>query len=105
MRRERPTQWHPLLVKLVQFAVRNPALARDLVKDHPEVLKLRTPGMGETALHWLAVENHAEAVQLLIDLGATVQVSNDFGASVLSEAIKVGAMETVAVLRRAGAVP
>ena len=61
-------------------------------------------GIGETALHYLAVENYAEAVQLLIDLGASVRVGNDFGASALSEAIKVGATETVAVLRRAGAV-
>ena len=95
--------WHPLLVKLVQFAVRHPKLARKLVKDHPEVLELRN-GIGETALHYLAVENYAEAVQLLIELGADVNVMNDFGATALEEAIVVEAKETVEVLRRAGAV-
>ncbi len=102
--RARPGQWHPLLVKLMEFAVHNPKLARKLVKDHPEALRLRSPGMGETALHYLAVENYAEAVQLLIDLGADVRVGNRFGASALYEATQVRAHETVAVLRRAGAV-
>src|SRR5687767_2797436 len=99
----RKGSWHPLLLKLMQFAVRDPKLARKLVKDHPEALSLRT-GLGETALHYLAVENHADAVQLLIDLGADVNVKNEFGASALEEAIKVGANETVEVLRRDGAV-
>ena len=95
--------WHPLLVKLIQFAVRDPKLTRKLVKDHPEVLDLRT-GLGETALHYLAVENYADAVQLLIDLGAEVNPTNDFGHSALEEARQVNAKETIAVLEAAGAV-
>ena len=87
----------------MQFAVSNPKLARKLVKDHPEVLNLRT-GLGETALHYLAVENYAEAVQLLIDLGAEVNVKNKFGASALEEAMLVEAKESVEVLRQAGSV-
>jgi ankyrin repeat protein len=99
----RKGSWHPLLVKLMQFAVSKPKLARHLVQHHPEVLNLRT-GLGETALHYLAVENHADAVQLLIDLGAEVNVKNQFGASALEEAIQVEAKATVEFLRRAGAV-
>lgn len=99
----RKGSWHPLLVKLMQFAVSNPKLARQLVENHPEVLNLRT-GLGETALHYLATENYADAVQRLIDLGADVNVKNNFGASALQEALQVGAKETVQVLRRAGAV-
>jgi ankyrin repeat protein len=99
----RKGSWHPLLIKLMRFAVSNPKLARKLVKDLPEVLNLRT-GLGETALHYLAVENYADAVQLLIDLGAEVNVKNEFGASALEEAVQVEAKETVNVLRRAGAV-
>src|SRR3954470_25039144 len=91
MRRQgRKGTWHPLLVKLMQLAVGNPKLARKLVKDHPEVLNLRT-GLGETALHYLAVENYADAVELLIDLGADVNVKNEFGKSALQEAIQVKA--------------
>jgi len=99
----RKGSWHPHLVKLMQFAVSNPKLARKLVKDHPGVLNLRT-GIGETALHYLAVENHADAVQLLIDLGADVNVKNEFGKSALEEAMQVEAKQTVEVLRRAGPV-
>jgi ankyrin repeat protein len=99
----RKGSWHPLLVKLMQFAVSNPKLARKLVKDHPEVLNLRT-GIGETALHYLSVENYADAVQLLIDLGADVNVKNEFGNSAIEEAMQVEARETIEVLRRAGAV-
>ena len=87
----------------MQFAVTKSKLARKLVKDHPEVLDLRT-GIGETALHYLAVEDYADAVQLLIDLGADVNVTNEFGDSALEEAMQVNAKETVEVLRRAGAV-
>jgi ankyrin repeat protein len=104
MRRQRHKgSWHPLLVKLMQFAVNNPKLARKLVRDHPEVLNLRT-GLGETALHYLAVENCADAVQLLIELGAEVNVTNQFGASALEEVIRVGANATAEVLQRAGAI-
>lgn len=102
MRQRRNRKRHPLLVKLMQFAVRNPKLARKLVKDHPEALTLRN-GIGETALHYLAVENYADAVQLLIDLGADANVGNDFGATALQEALQVGANEAAEVLRRAGA--
>lgn len=98
----RKNDWHPLLVKLIQFAMSKPNLARKLVRDHPEVLALRT-GLGETALHWLAVENLADAVTLLIDLGADVNVTNKFGDSALAEAMQVEAHATVDVLRRAGA--
>jgi ankyrin repeat protein len=101
--KRRTGSWHPHLVKLMQFAVSNPKLARKLVRDRPEVLDLRT-GLGETALHYLAVENYAEAVQLLVDLGAEVNVKNAFGASALEEAVQAGAKEAVEVLRRAGAV-
>ena len=96
-------KWHPLYVKLMEFAISKPKLAKKLVAEHPEVLTLRN-SIGETALHYLAVENYAEAVQLLIELGASVRTGNDFGRSALAEAIQVGAAETVAVLRRAGAI-
>ncbi len=95
-------KWHPLLTKLMRFAVYDPKLAQKLVREHPYVLELRT-GIGETALHYLTVENYADAVQLLIDLGAEVNVKNEFGNSALKEAIQVEAKETVDVLKKAGA--
>jgi ankyrin repeat protein len=96
-------QWDPLLVELMKAAVNDPIGARRLVESHPHVLDLRT-GLGETALHYLAIENYAEAVQLLIDLGARANVANKFGATALGEAEMVNAAEAAAVfLRSAGA--
>jgi ankyrin repeat protein len=90
------------LVELMKTAVHDPGRARQLVMSQPHVLDLRT-GLGETALHYLAVENYADAVQLLIDLGAKVNVTNDFGKSPLEEAELAEATDAVTVLRRAGA--
>ena len=87
----------------MKAAIHDPERARLLVKTNPQALKLRT-GIGETALHYLAVENYADAVQFLIDLGADVNVVNDFGNTALQEASQVKAKETVVVLERAGAV-
>ena len=90
------------LKELMEAAVYDEPRARELVEADPAILMLRS-GLGETALHYLAVENYANAVQLLINLGAEVNVKNDFGNSALEEAIKVEATETIDVLRRAGA--
>ena len=97
------TKWNPLLEELIEAAVREPNRARELVKNHPESLELRT-GLGETAMHYLAVENYAEAVQLLLELGSNVNTKNMFGQSALLETITVHADEACAVLRRAGAI-
>lgn len=95
--------WDPRLTALVDAAVEDPALAKQLVEADPTILVLRT-GLGETALHFLAVENYASGVQVLIDLGADVNVTNQFGATPVEEARMSGANEAVEVLLRAGAV-
>jgi hypothetical protein len=94
--------WDPRLTTLVDAAVEDPALAKPLVEADPTILDLRT-GLGETALHFLAVENYAGGVQVLIDLGANVNVTNEFGATPVEEARIAGANEAVEVLVRAGA--
>lgn len=99
---ERGSTWPPLLVELMRYALTDPARASELVRKHPEVLDLRT-GLGEAALHYFAVENQAEAMKVLIHLGAKVDVNNDFGDSALQEALQVNATAAVEVLRRAGA--
>jgi ankyrin repeat protein len=92
----------PRLTELMQSAVHNQARAREMVAADPSVLDLRT-GIGETALHYLAVENYTAAVKLLIELGAAVNVRNEFGNTAIEEAIQVEAYETAAILREAGA--
>ena len=92
----------PRLAELIDAAVENPEHAKRLVEADPTLLGLRT-SLGETALHFLAVENYASGVQVLIDLGASVNVTNSFGSSPLDEAEFVSASEAADVLRRAGA--
>jgi hypothetical protein len=94
--------WDPRLSALIDAAVEDPALAKQLVEADPSILDLRT-GLGETALHFLAVENYASGVLVLIDLGADVNVTNEFGATPVEEARVAGAIEAVEVLLRAGA--
>ena len=54
---------------------------------------------GETALHWLAVENHVEGIKLLRALGARIP---EFA---LVDAIEGGHTETVILLLELGADP
>jgi ankyrin repeat protein len=92
----------PRLTQLMKAAVWDHDLARKLVKEDPSILKLRN-SLGETALHYLAVEDYGAAVQLLIDLGASVNVTNDFGATPYQETQYSHAKKAREVLRRAGA--
>jgi ankyrin repeat protein len=95
-------EWDPRLVELIRAAVYDRDAARRCVENDPTVLQLRT-GLGETALHYLAVENYADAVQLLIDLGADVNAINQYGATALFEAELADAKEAATSLRLAGA--
>jgi ankyrin repeat protein len=54
---------------------------------------------GETALHWLAVENNADGVILLRSLGAKIS------PWAIAHAIEVGSLEVVALLLELGGTP
>ena len=56
-----------------------------------------------TALHLAAVGTHTDAVQVLIDAGADVNILNNDGYSLLHYACEYGALEIVKMLVRAGA--
>lgn len=60
-------------------------------------------GLGETPLHYLAVENHLDAVRALVEFGADVNTLNDFGATPLSDAGSLGHSEIVKYLLSVGA--
>jgi ankyrin repeat protein len=59
-------------------------LAADLLARQPAVLHL-VNGIGETVLHFLAVENDSEGVIWLHARGADLDTKNKFGAPVLFE--------------------
>lgn len=74
-----------------------------LLGAEPGLLHTRT-GLGETPLHYLAVENNIEAIKALVERkGADVNTLNDFGGSPLSEAAGLGSLELVKYLLSVGA--
>ena len=60
------------------------ALAEQLLRDQPSLLHL-TNGLGETVLHFLAVENDQEGVSWLHAKGADLDTKNSFGTPALFE--------------------
>lgn len=76
--------------------------AAALLEAEPALLQSRT-GLGETALHYLAVENQLSAVTWLVERGASVNVVNEVGTTPLSDAASLGYVEMVQLLLRHGA--
>ena len=76
--------------------------AAALLQSEPRLLLERT-GLGETPLHYLAVEDQVEAVRFLHEHGADLNVLNDFGDSPITEALALGNKRTAAFLLDHGA--
>ncbi len=75
---------------LIDAAISDHDRARVVFSERPEVLKHHEYG-GETALHYLAVENHAAAVQFLLSMGVSANSQGRFGESPLQEAVLIHA--------------
>ena len=69
--------------------------AEELLRKNPGLLTLRN-SVGETVLHYLAVENAAEGVAWLHGKGADLDTRNDFGTPVLFEVAQLGYEELFA---------
>lgn len=78
--------------------------ARRMIEQDPDIVAARN-SIGETALHFLVVENHGEAVTFLAGHGAEVNPRNAFGQSALYEAAQLGYVEMIDLLLRLGAKP
>jgi ankyrin repeat protein len=89
---------------LIDAAVQDHDKARVLLDSSPALLNARYMN-GETALHFLAVEGHADAVRFLASLGAAVDEPNEFGDTPLVDAALLGAAEVVQALLECGADP
>lgn len=77
-------------------------LARKLIQDDPRIVSARN-SLGETALHFLVVENQLEAVEFLAKQGSDVNNINDFDSSAIIEAAQLGYVEMIDLLLRLGA--
>jgi ankyrin repeat protein len=88
--------------RLIAAAFDSPEATLALLRSAPHLLGART-GLGETPLHYLAVENHLRAVALLVEAGAEVNTLNSCRGTPLSEAASLGYDELVAYLLSHGA--
>ncbi len=88
----------------IDAVVDDPERARHLLSAQPELLNARWI-LGETVLHFLAVEGYAEAVQRLAEWGADVNLTNRFGDSPLLDCVLLSNEALVAILLRYGANP
>lgn len=78
-----------------------PAAAEMLAAD-PEVIRLRN-SIGETAMHYLAVENCPQEVAWLIARGAEVDTQNQFQQTPLMEVAALGMLNMCRILVSRGA--
>lgn len=57
-------------------------------------------GVGETMLHWYAIEGDLKTVERIIDLGFDVNTQNDFKATPLFECVRIEKWDVVELLLR-----
>lgn len=80
----------------------NPKAAEEMLARNPDLIRLCN-GIGETALHYLAVEDHVDEVTWLIEHGANVDPMNDFKQTPLMEVAGAGRLEMCKLLVSHGA--
>jgi len=85
---ERPREL-PAARRLVHACFESLDLAKAMLDAEPGLLFARD-GLGETALHYLAVEDQLAAVQFLFERGATLNTVSHVDGSPLSEAASLG---------------
>ena len=77
-------------------------VAAAMLADDPRIIHLRN-GIGETTLHFLAVENCLPEVAWLIEHGAEVDTQNHFRQTPLMEAASLGLLDMCKLLISGGA--
>jgi ankyrin repeat protein len=93
-----------LVGDFIDAVVDDEARARDLLAASPELLNARWH-LGETALHFLAVEGSVEGVRRLAEWGADVNLSNRLGDPPLLDCVVLRNEPLVELLLRYGANP
>lgn len=88
----------------IDAVVQDPLAAREMLQRSPHLLNARCIH-GETVLHFLAVEGHADGVRFLAEAGAQVDAPNEFGDTALVDAATLGKSSVVRALLQHGADP
>jgi len=92
-------QWYELRNAL---EVGDFSAATSLVSNEPGLVHERNR-LGETVLHFLAIENNQAAVQWLLGHGAELNVRNEFGTPLLFEVAVLGYRDLLVWLVEHGA--
>ncbi len=90
------------IIQLINAFMEDTEHALHLLSEDPGLVQEKT-SIGETALHFLAVENQLEAVEMLHERGADINTVNDCGGTPLSDAASLGCVEMVQILLERGA--
>lgn len=92
------------LKDFMDAAIADQPKARQMLKDNPG-LRDADITLGETALHYLAIEDQFEAVEFLAAEGFDVDTKNEFGDTPLVDAVSIGGVDSAGALLRHGADP
>jgi ankyrin repeat protein len=92
------------LIELIDGAVEDQTTALELLKAKPNLIARRNR-LGETALHFLAVENYPKGVEFLCSQGAEANSVDFSGATPLLHAASLGYEGIVRILLTHGANP
>lgn len=98
----------PMTADAIWYELRNAVYSKDfgvaetILRAHPHIRTARN-GIGETVLHFLAVENDLEGVAWLHARGFDLNEQNKFGTPAIFEAAGLGYKELVMWLAENGA--
>ncbi len=91
-----------LAYKFIDTCLGNLEEASEMIEQDPSILHTKTD-LGETPLHWLAIEDQLDIVKFLHSKGAHVNTASQGGYTPLSEAASLGLYEMVKFLLENGA--
>ena len=94
----------PIVGEFIDAVVDDEPRARRLLSEWPELLNARWH-LGETVLHFLAVEGFVDGVRRLVEWGADVNLPNRLGGPPLLDCVVLGHDALVSLLLRHGADP
>ena len=86
----------------MEAAVHNTGQAKAMLRRHPDLIKRKT-SVGETALHYVIVEDSPTGAEFLIGHGSDVNTTNNFGETPLMDAAYLGYTRMVKILLEHGA--
>lgn len=94
----------PTIYDFIHAVVCDRPTAERMLQENPNWIREKS-SLGETALHWLAVENYVDAVRYLLSKGAKVDGAQEAGTegTPLTDAAQLGYVEMVALLIEHGA--